>query len=307
MTHPLPTDQKVHDYLFKRRNWGRWGDADQRGAVNLITPEKRREAAALVRSGSVVSLSRTVPKAPAPDNFHPPVHGMFVRPQPNGVAGASLDYFGSHTHGMANTHLDALCHMWDSDGMWNGRDAKREITFDGAQWGAVHHWGDEGIITRGVLLDVPRHRGQPFVAQEEPVHGWELEEIAAAQGTPVRAGDALCVYSGRDAWQRANPGRAYGMSRARPGLHPSCLPFLRDHDVSALLWDMLDLLPHGYSVPFTVHGAIWAYGIALIDNAALEPLAAACAAAGRYEFLLTIAPLKIEGGTGCPVNPLAVL
>ena len=86
----------------------------------------------------------------------------------------------------------------------------------------------------------------------------------------------------------------------------SCLPFIRDNDVAVLVWDMLDFGPSGYDLPWTVHGAIFAYGLALLDNALLQPLAEACAQEGRYEFMLTIAPLKVEGGTGSPVNPIAL-
>jgi hypothetical protein len=86
----------------------------------------------------------------------------------------------------------------------------------------------------------------------------------------------------------------------------SCLPFLRDHDVSVLVWDMLDHLPIGYDVPWAVHAALFAYGVGLVDNALLEPLAQACADEGRDEFMLVVAPLKVVGGTGSPANPLAV-
>ena len=92
----------------------------------------------------------------------------------------------------------------------------------------------------------------------------------------------------------------------RPGLHVSCLPFLRDHDVSVLVWDMLDHLPIGYDIPWAVHAAIFAYGVALLDNALLEPLAKACAEEQRDEFMLVISPLRVVGGTGSPANPLAV-
>ena len=119
------------------------------------------------------------------------------------------------------------------------------------------------------------------------------------------------VNSGRDAWQAANPntpyGRPYGAGpQERPGLHVSCLPFLRDHDVSVLVWDMIDHSPIGYDVSWAVHAAIFAYGVALVDNALLEPLARACIEEGRDEFQLTVAPLVVAGGTGSPVNPIAV-
>lgn len=305
----LPTRQEVLSYLRERRNWGRWGKDDEVGAINLITAEKRINAAALVRSGRSISLSRDFPKTPGPGNIYPAQHWM--KTVPRGTGGFSADFYGIYYHGVATTHLDALCHTWDEHGMWNGRDPAREITFEGATFGAVDRWSN-GLITRGVLLDVPKHRGEPYVTQDRPVHGWELEDVAKAQGVTLEPGDAIAVYSGREAWQAAHPDRPYGSpftsgNVARPGLHASCLPFLRDHDVAVLVWDMMDLMPNGYDIPWSVHGAIFAYGVALLDNALLQPLAEACAAEGRYECMLLIAPLKVIGGTGSPANPIAIL
>lgn len=295
--HALPTRDDVIGYLRDRSNWGRWGDDDQLGAINLITPEKRAQAAGLVRSGRAVSLSRDVPVTPGRNNPVPAQH--YVRQHENAVT----DYYGISYHGYVTTHLDALCHVWDT-AMWNGRDPAREITSAGARFGSIDKWRD-GITTRGVLLDVPRYRGEASVTIEKPVHGWELEAIAAAQGVALQPGDALVVYSGREAWQAANPAWS-GYRPPSPGLHASCLPFLRDNDVALLAWDLMDAAPNEYGVPWTVHGAIFAYGVALIDNALLQPLAEACAAEGRYEFMLTVAPVPWVGGTGSPVNPIAL-
>jgi kynurenine formamidase len=299
---PLPSQAEVLAYLRERRNWGRWGRDDEVGAVNLITPAKRAAAARLVRSGRSVSLSRELPTTPGPGNPTPAQHWM--KTVPRGRGGFAADFYGVYYHGWANTHLDALCHTWDEAGMWNGRDPAREIGLDGARFGGVHHWKD-GLVTRGVLLDVPRHRGEPYVRQERPVHDWELEEIAKAASVQLTPGDAVCVYSGREAWQAAHPDRAYG-PEPRPGLHASCLAFLRDHDVAVLAWDMMDLTPSGYDVAWSVHAAIFAYGVALVDNALLEPLARACVEEGRSEFMLVVAPLRVVGGTGSPANPLAL-
>ena len=161
------------------------------------------------------------------------------------------------------------------------------------------------------MLDVPRHRGGRRSPRTRPVHGWELEDIVRARGIKLEPGDAVCVYSGREAWQAANPERPYGRpvrdrAHRRPGLHVSCLQFLRDHDVSVLVWDMLDHLPIGYDIPWAVHAALFAYGVALVDNALLEPLARACVEEQRDEFMLIVAPLVVVGGTGSPANPLAV-
>jgi len=297
MPDALPTPDDVRGY-FARNNWGRWGADDQRGAINLITPEKRVAAARLVQSGRSVSLSRDFPKMPGRGNPMPAQH--FMRIFDFGV----VDYIGISYHGYVTTHVDALCHVWDERGMWGGRDPKQELSTEGTRWGGIEHWRD-GITTRGVLLDVPRHRGTSFVTIDEPVHGDELEAIARAQGVRIEPGDALCVYSGREAFQAAHREWS-GYTPPSPGLHVSCMPFVRDHDVAALVWDLMDAAPNDYGLHFSMHGVLWTYGVALVDNALLQPLAEACAQEGRYEFMLTFAPLPVVGGTGSPVNPIAL-
>jgi len=294
----VPSREQVMEWLNQRRNWGRWGKDDQRGAINLITPEKRVAAAGLVRSGRSVSLSREFPKTPSPINPNPAQHFMSWRETEDG--GVATDYFGISYHGYATTHIDALCHMWGWDGMWGGRDHAAGVGPQGARWGAIDQWY-EGITTRGVLFDLPRFRGEASVTPDRPVHGWELEAIARQNGVTMEPGDAIAVYCGREAYVTADPG-----GTSRPGLHASCLGFIRDHDAAVLVWDMLDAVPNDYGLYRTVHYAIWAFGVALVDNALLEPLANACAEEGRSTFMLTIAPLRVAGGTGSPVNPIAL-
>jgi kynurenine formamidase len=296
------------EQLFtSHRNWGRWGPDDQRGATNLIDEAKRATAASLVCSGRLVSLSRPFPKDVAENNPRPALHYLQRMGQD------AVDFYGISYHGVAATHVDALCHMWHESGMWNGRDPEQEFDSTGFRWGDIEQWG-QGIVTRGVMLDVPRHRGVPCVEQDEPVHGWELEQICMRRGLDVLPGDAVVVYCGRDAWT-AKHGRPWGAGPnlgrpgprdPRPGLHASCLEFLRDTDCAVLVWDMLDMLPNGLDLVHAVHAAIYLFGIALVDNAQLEPVAAACVEEGRDEFLFMLAPLRVPGGTGSPANPLAL-
>ena len=278
-----------------RRNWGRWGPDDPMGAVNLITPQKRAAAAALVRTGRTVSLSRV---------FEPDQHFMRISQGGTGGGGSAVDYYGFMYHGVTVTHVDALCHVWDRNGMWNGRDPAKEIDTNGPRFADITAFS-AGLITRGVLIDVPRHRGASHVTMDRPVDGAELEAIAKAQGVVIGAGDALLVYSGREDFVRS--ATTYGNSpAARPGLHVSCAKFIRDRDVAVLGWDMLDARPDKDGLPWPVHGVLYSYGVALLDNALLEPLAQACADERRYEFMFMALPLKIARGTGSPVNPVAL-
>jgi len=263
------------------------------GAVNLITPQKRAAAAALVKTGRAVSLSRV---------FEPDQH--FVRINDRGAGASVIDYYGFLYHGVSVTHVDALCHVWDRNGMWNGRDPAKEIDTNGARFADITAFSG-GLITRGVLLDVPRHRRTAHVTMDRPVEGAELETIAKAQAVVIEPGDALLVYSGREAFVRDVA--AYGPSTgARPGLHVSCAKFIRDKDVAVRGWYMHDAMPDKDGLPWPVHGVIYSYGVTLLDNALLEPLAQACAEERRYEFMFMALPLKIARGTGSPVNPIAM-
>ena len=299
----IPSNQDIEKNLTTDNNWGRRGKDDQMGAMNFLTPDKVIQAANLVTSGRRISLSRPLPTTPAANNPTPAQHFMMKSPRSNG-SGAATDYYGVSYHGQATTHIDALCHVWDKNGMWNGRHPDEVIGFNGTSWGSIEHW-KEGIITRGILLDVPKHRGTKYVTQDRPVHGTELQEIVEAEGITLSPGDAILVYSGREKYNEENA--TWGTNRdERPGLHTSCLKFLRDSDCCMLVWDMMDHSPNDYGLAWSVHAAIFAYGIALLDNALLQPLSEACAIESRYEFFLTVNPLVVEGGTGSPVNPVAI-
>ncbi|MCC6382750.1 MAG: cyclase family protein [Dehalococcoidia bacterium] len=303
--HPLPHEDEVRGYLESCRNWGRWGPDDSAGTINLITPEKRRRAASLVRSGRAVSLAYPLNTTGGPGNWNPAQH--FVR----AGSDAAVDYIGILFHGYATTHVDALCHIFWEGRMWNGKPAS-DVTMVGAKSGAVDAWSN-GITTRGVLLDIPRLRGTESVTVGDPVRGWELEAAAEKQGVALEPGDAVVVYSGRQAYYRAHPEHTPGMA-PQPGLHADTAPVLKAHDAAILVWDMMDARPAGYAMfdaTRTAGGpvhvlAIVFMGLPLLDNAHLEPLAAACAEEGRWEFLLTVNPLHVRGGTGSPVNPVAV-
>jgi kynurenine formamidase len=285
-------------FVAAENNWGRWGEDDQLGTVNLITTAKRREAAACIRTGEVVSLSRPISTVAGPSNPVPAQRHVWCEPR------GSFDYLGLDYHGFAVTHLDALCHSWDASGMYNGVDPA--LVFEGRAGATrldVSQWGD-GLVTRGVLIDVPAHRARPYVDRDNPVHGWELEEICATQGIEVTPGDAVVVYSGRDAYDAAHDVSWGPSDYPKPGLHASCLEFFRATDTAVLVWDMLDQGPYDNS--FHVHAGIFVLGLALVDNAVLEQLARLCRAQQRYTFQLVLAPLMVLGGTGSPVNPLAL-
>lgn len=298
-----------YDYLEPLRRWGRWGADDEVGAVNMVSPSTVVDAARTIQLGEVVSLAREFPTQAQSNNLHPAQHYLRTASHDDDQGSAS-DYIGINFHGTATTHVDALCHLWDREGMWNGHHPDEAIRSDGAVWGGVEQLAG-GIVARGLLIDVARARAEGFVEHGAPVTGEELARICAADGLVPRPGDALVIHSGREAWERAH-GELWGTRDAagemhRPGLDASCLEFIADADCSVVVWDMMDAHPNRFGILHTAHSMINVLGVVLVDNALLEPLAQLCDQHDRREFMLCIAPLRIVGGTGSPVNPIAVL
>ncbi|MCH8814147.1 MAG: cyclase family protein [Chloroflexi bacterium] len=297
-----PTVEEFRAYPERFSNWGRWGNDDQLGTLNHITDETRRAAAALVREGRSVSCSNPIATAAvlsAPRNQIPVEHRMNV-----GDSAAS-DYIGISYHGHVNTHIDALCHQFTDDGrMYNGRPAS-DVTDEGAKSNSVDRWRN-GIVTRGVLYDVARYRNVDHVSFEHPIHGWELQDVAEAQSVQPRAGDAVLVRAGADAFWAKNPD--IDQPRNAPGLHASVLEFLYDTEAALLSWDLMEAPGQGHTgAELPIHRIAIPYmGLPLIDNANFEQLSATCAELNRWEFQLVIAPLVLIGGTGSPVNPIAI-
>jgi kynurenine formamidase len=291
--------------LFEQvKNWGRWGAEDQRGALNFITPEHRRRAAGLVRDGVAVSCALPLNTVPSDENARPVWHMMTgAGDLPN--ATGSMDYFAIATHGMAHTHLDALCHIFDHGQMYNGFPAT-DVRSTGAERNAITA-AEDGVVSRGVLLDIPRVRGVDFLEPGDPIHPADLEAAEAQGGVRVEEGDILLVRTGRHL-RRERLGPWNGRTTLA-GLYADCLPWLHERRISVLGCDGIsDVLPsniEGGGLPIHT-GTIVSMGVHLIDNAQLEPLAAACAERNRYEFLLTLAPLRLLKGTGCPINPIAL-
>ena len=294
------------------RNWNRWGADDERGALNLLTEERVRAAAALVRSGRVVSCGRELAVNPAPDNPTPALHHMTVAGDVGGFGrgsgmGGSADFFAVAFHGMSQSHIDALCHVFVDQKMWNGYPAS-EVTSVGARRNSIAAAFD-GITGRGVLLDVPRALGVEFLEPRRAITPDELDRTCEAQGVRPASGDILLIATGRDA-RRAQVGRWDPVTEGLAGLDPECVPWLHEKDPAVLGSDgVSDPLPantHGWSMP--VHMCLLVgMGVHLLDNLHLGRLATACAEEGRWEFLFTVAPLQIGGATGSPVNPVAVL
>lgn len=310
----LPTEEEVLGYFQSLSNWGRWGGDDQLGTLNLITPGKRRQAAALVRDGVSVGCARPVSTLHAVDQPITPVHVMVESGEVyclddgrEWTTQRSMDYFGMAIHGPGQTHLDALCHQFWGGKMYNGRPASVVSSAGKAGFGAVDGMKD-GVVTKGVLLDLARIRGVDWHEPGEAAYPDDLESAERAHGVRVEEGDALLLRFGWTA--RRNALGPVPRDGGRAGLHASCLPWLHERGVSVLACDSAqEVRPTGYDRLFgPIHsvGQV-AMGLWLVDNADFEALGEACAAAGRYEFLFALAPMNFPLATGSPLNPIAVL
>ena len=282
------TKQQFEEWMTRLSNWGRWGKDDQLGAVNLITAAKRQQAAGLVRTGTAVSLSREFPEDKPPATPARVILGgafthRFL------IDGAVLrEHQEIDFHGGRLSHLDAFCHVSYNGKVYNGLDFKTIVTEDrGCDRLAISMLKD-GIVTRGVLLDMPGARVRPA-----DVEAWEKRT-----GVKISAGDVLLLRS-RKQGVRPPSGSA--------GYDPSMFPFLRERDVAVLGHDAAQeggTIP-GVAIPLHVLTLV-GLGMPLLDNLDLEALAETAAKLKRWEFMLTVAPLRVPNGSGSVVNPIAL-
>ncbi len=298
-SRPPVTETQYEQWKTDLTNWGRWGEDDEIGALNLITPAKRLQAVALVEDGVTVSLAGDADTVEAVDNPNPYEHTML---------GISSDRIAVSYHGIAHTHLDALAHV-NADGVfYNGYQPDPEaVVENGHARNSIHNVKD-GIVTRGVLIDIPRMRGVPYLEPGTPIYVEDLEEWEQQTGVRVSSGDALFVRTG--VWARRQSEGPWLRGR-RPGglsagLHPSVIPWLKERDIALLGSDHPQYVAPS-ELPGAVHDFALLYlGVHIFDNCDLEALGEAAAERGRWEFLLMAAPLPIRGGTGSPLNPIAV-
>ena len=304
-TEAVPTTRAEIGEIFERvKNWGRWGPEDERGALNFITPAVRQRAAATLQDGVTVSCALPLNTVGSAENASPVTH-LMVRAGDIPEASGTADYFAIAPHGMSHTHVDALCHIFYQGQMYNGFPAGAVLS-SGATRCAITA-GEQGIVSRGVLLDIPVQRGLDWLEPGDPIHPADLDAAAERQGLQVEEGDILLVRTGRHRRNvRVGPSNA---REATAGLHASCLPWLHERRIAVLGCDgVSDVLPsrvEGVGLP--IHFvAIPGIGLHLIDNAQLDDLADACVERRRWQFLLTLAPLRLLRGTASPINPIAM-
>jgi kynurenine formamidase len=296
------------------KNWGRWGESDELGTMNLITPEKVRDAAGLVRSGRRVSMAIPINKVAGPDNPNQALHFLTQGhdvPVDSSKVRFALDFMGMACHGDCHTHVDALCHI-SYDGLtYNARSALDVVKTTGVTGQDITAYST-GIVGRGVLLDIPKLRDVPWLESGEAVTRAELDACAELEGVVLGEGDILVLRTGHHRrrlelgpWDNRPP----PVGEGKAGVHVDTIPWMHEKGIAAFLPD-----GDGETVPSVVAGITYpihplqvvAMGMLVSDSLQFEDLVAACEEEGRYEFMVVGLPLRLPGGTGSPWNPIAI-
>ena len=317
-THPGPEQNAgaarltsaEFDALFTQlRDATARGLDDRRGALNNLTPGHVLAAIGELRSGRTVSLATPIETVASPDNPEPCSHALTGDVGDRMVAPGlhfAMDRLAMNVHGNADSHIDALCHVIYNGSLYNGVDpgpvnlgGETALSIDVAR---------DGIVGRGVLLDIPRVRGVPWLEPGDHVAAADLEAAERAQRVRIRTGDLLFVRVGHR--RRRDELGAWDAEQARAGLHPTTLPLLAERGIAALGSDgNNDTAPSTTAgIDFPIHVlAINAMGLHLLDYLQFEELVPLCEDADRWTFLCVIAPLRLPSATGSPVNPIAIL
>jgi kynurenine formamidase len=292
------------------RNWGRWGDDDERGTVNLITPERLVAAGALIKTGKVFDLG-----IPLDGNGPQPGGGRINPVRLMSETGADQVFPGGFRYAddfvfmplQGASQWDGLAHVYYDDQLYNGYPAS-EVTAHGAKHDSIDKQA-KGIAGRGVLLDIARLHGVEWMQQGVVITPDDLDRAAGAQGVEVRPGDILLFRTG---WRKKfliekDP---VAFMAGEPGLGMACVDWLHDHDVAAVCSDnwAIEVLPgENPEVVFNVHMAlIRDMGLTLGEILDFEELGEDCAADGVYEFFFCAPVLKFTNAVGSPINPLAI-
>ena len=305
----LVTPQRFLEWESELSNWGRWGPDDQRGTLNLITPEKTRAAADLVIDGVSVSLGHFVSEEEAIDSqtFAPTEHWMTRIDPETGEVLFALDAMSFSMHDGQLSHMDALCHYrTERDGeflIFNGYP--QNLDQNGCKDLAIDRMG-AGYVTRGVLVDMPLLRGVDWLEPSTPIYVSDIEAWEEFAGVTVASGDVLLVRTGR--WARRAAEGPWDYAGGGAGLHASVLPWLRERGVAMLVGDAVnDVQPSGVEgLRRPVHQLTQVFiGLPLVDNGYLEDVAREAAGRERWEFMVSWQITKVPGGTAGPFNGLA--
>jgi kynurenine formamidase len=300
------TPEDFVQLMTQLSNWNRWGKDDQLGAINLITPKKRKEAVNLVKEGASFSMGRNAEIAGAVDNPQPIISKMTrvgVGAPATGIGNTGDTFFISY-HGYAHTHMDSLCHFLYNGKMYNGY-SQDVVTEKGAANNSIINFKN-GIITRGVLMDMARLKGVDYLEPGTRIYPEDLEAWEKKARVKVSSGDVMIVRTGR--WARRDAKGPWPITQGLAGLHMSCAKWLHARDVAVLGGDgAQDVLPSGVAgISQPIHALVLvAMGMPIFDNCDLELVGKEAERRQRWEFLVTASPAAVPGATGSVLNPIA--
>ena len=315
MAANVPSEAEVLGYMESLSNWGRWGPDDELGTLNFITPAKRVQASGLVRDGAAVTCARPITTEITPDVTYQVQRYMVDSgegrdtdpPERRRRRRGASEFIGLVFHGLTITHIDSLSHYSWQGKMYNGLPASKVTSREGAQALAIDVARD-GIVTRGVLLDVARVKGKDWLEPAEPVFPEDLDAAEEAAGVKVEPGDVLLVRTGSYR-KRLERGPVNPNVDGQTACHVACAPWFRQREIAMLGTDTSnDVRPSGYEGMMSpLHlVSLVALGLWFIDNCNLEELARSCEERGRWEFMLAMGPLRLRNVTGTPINPIAI-
>jgi kynurenine formamidase len=302
------TAEEFRELFRAVSNWGRWSDGGRRGALNHLTRDRVAAALRLARTGETVSLSQPLRTEAGIDMPEPADHHMTMLTDVDIGSGSlrfAKDYVGVDYHNEGHSHIDAFSHVAFDGQLFDGKP-DRSVTSEGALAGDIEVLRD-GLVGRAVLLDIPRVRGVRWVEPGEHVVREDLEAAEREQGVRAGPGDILLVRTGHA--RRLAELEPWDTREAKSGLDPTTARFLAEREISVLGSDgNNDTAPSTTEgVAFPIHVlAINAMGVHLLDYLQFEDVVPRCEAEGRWEFLFVAAPLRIVGGTGSPLNAVAI-
>jgi len=305
----LASEEDYHRALKELSNWGRWGADDELGAANLITPAKRKQALALAKEGVAISMAHDVVQEKAAD-----APNILERTLGNVTPAGTTDryqYTGTY-HGVSHSHLDAVdCHMMVDGKGYNGRSMEEINAAGGCPKGNINALKD-CVVTRAILFDGTRLPGkaapQGWLEPGTAIHREDLEALEKLEHVKVSPGDVILLYTGR--WKRRAALGPWPNTTGFAGYHADVAYFIKERGVSFIGSDgPNDVSPTGFPPTVTnpLHRlALVAMGVSIFDNLDFERAAEQAKRLNRYEFLFMAAPLRIDKGTGSPLNPLAI-
>jgi len=297
------------DALFHSlKTWSDFpADTLERGSLNYITPDVVKNAIAQVKTGRVIPMALAWNTVTGPDNAKPALHYMTSMGEHGAQEpSANTDFIGIDFHGKASTHLDAMTHIIYKDQLFGGKNTFDVVDSQGSQWATIDKLGP--IITRGVLLDAARLKGVDWLEPGTAVRTADILAMEEKFGFTIGAGDCVLLRSGH--FNRRDKLGVWNPDNLSAGFHEEEMELFKARKVSVIGADGdSDCRPSpvvDIESPFHIL-ALPGMGIPLIDNAQLEALGNACAEEQRWTFQMIIAPLNVPGGTGSPINPIAVL